>query len=905
MVLLLIPVWVSAQETETKRFVARGISIESAIIKLVETEKIDLVYDPTLPLKDIVYVSLNYKTPSEALREILKGSKLDFIILSSGTYVITEKRGIQKDYGRFYGYVFDAETGSPISNATVFLSDASNSTYTNQNGYFSVNSLITGSYPVIFSSIGYESQRATVSVDADSEVKVIRLSPKTFLGDPIVVQAQTPSLSLNKLAEGVDFQRSFERQPSAQESPIKATSVYSGISFNESQQTLSIQGGNPENQLVKLDGVPMYGVGNLGTHIGSFSPYAIDKVYVKKAGYGVDDGGVLSGIVDFRQTAGSSSNRLGLIQINPNSINGVFSPSIHKKWNTSLVLRNNQVGGELPYGYRTNVQSRNLLDPLTQNFLMGGERDIAHYDQQVQNQSVNFFDSHFTAETSTSDFQRTILSGYFGSQRFTNELLSERNTINSNQPFFVYSQENGERFNSMLQLSRYQVLSERADISFQGYYSGSSFSNIYFMEGNDSLYQAGHSADDAFQFYSQRYNPNASLVDEQSIQELGANAALVYHVDSRLKLTNGLETQFLSYDFGINDLFYFPIENSNSVLLTSFYSQSEFTISRNLRASFGARSTFSTSNQQLYIQPRFSLTFDSEKTPIGFHTVSLSGGVYRQFIHQLHLTNVGPSAFTTHNDFTFPIDNSLTIPASYQVSGLWEVSVSELTSFSFETYYKWTPTLYEVSYQRLLVPQINRGQSFTSQDEFLMEAEGYSFGGALTFIQTFENPDIQLKWLNQSNISKRRNSERFNGSQVHAFWSEPFSSTLSLRYQTTERLSFSAFSRWTPTRYWAFNHAYYDFLTTHGETQLGSFNLNDPDDHTLSPFFQIDLSANYSMNISRSRLKFRMDLVNITNRKNELSRFLTPHSQTGGNIYETSSKRLPGFIPTFSVQFEI
>ena len=53
------------------------------------------------------------------------------------------------------------------------------------------------------------------------------------------------------------------------------------------------------------------------------------------------------------------------------------------------------------------------------------------------------------------------------------------------------------------------------------------------------------------------------------------------------------------------------------------------------------------------------------------------------------------------------------------------------------------PNIYGVSYQRLLISQTNRSLSFTSQDEFLMEAEGYSFGGAL--FQDGHQPELFIK----------------------------------------------------------------------------------------------------------------------------------------------------------------
>ncbi|MEO1021815.1 MAG: TonB-dependent receptor, partial [Bacteroidota bacterium] len=870
---------------------------------LVNRTNIDLIYDPDLVRSIPVFVDIQNGTATEILRAILRGTPFDFIILSSGTYVITERKTIAARYGRFFGYVLDAETGTPISNATILLADASNSTFTNPNGFFSVSPLLAGDYPVVFSSLGYQSQSATIKIEENSTSQVIRLTPKPFQADPIVIEA-TPSLGLNQLAQGVPISGSDQIQRLASESAIQGTSFFSGIIFNQSQQTLSIQGGDPGNYLMMLDGVPMYASGTLGASISAFSPYAIDEVSIQKAGYDATHSDALDGLIQFRQHAPKGEQQTALVSAQPNSLNGQFSTALPGGWRSTATLRVNQPGRNMPLGFRDQLQDWNRLDPLLQNFLMGENGDIAHYNQAKQEQEFGFFDGHFTFEKTSADLDRTIISGYIGSQSFTSQLLSERLTIASVQPGFVYSREDIEQQTAMAQVTHFQVLSAKADAHIQGYVSFSSSDNQYFMQGNDSLHQAGHSSRQAFDFYQQQYRPDNTLIDQQETREAGVKSSLTYFMDARTKITTGLDLQYIDYLFGLNDLFYFPTQNQSSVLLSSLYTQSQFTLSKHVRFSAGFRSTFSSENQQAYVQPRFNLTIDTDRTLLGYHTFSISGGVYRQFIHQFDVTNIGPSAFRPFHRFILPVDASIPVPVSYHLAGGWTASPSEQTRFETEVYYKWEPQSYEMNIQQLLAEPTQASTALQDQSQFLTEAETYSVGGAFSITHTFNEPQIKLRWLNQVSISRRRNDARFNGNWTHTFWSEPFSTAAFLDWNISKRVSFLANARWTPVRFWAFNHAYYDFLTTHGTTEIAGFDFNSPDSQRLDPFFRADIGVTYRIPIRNSNLKTRIDLLNITNRLNETQRLLNPISSSGNTEYEVISRRLPGFIPSLSLQFE-
>ncbi len=910
---LLLPLFASAQTEPPQRFIARGEPVEDVLKKVVDTYSIDLVYDPEFDLLALVFVDIVSANPSEVLREVLKNTSYDFIILSTGTYVITERKGIIQQFGSFVGYVLDKETGQPIPNASILFADASVNTFTNKNGFFSVSPLSVGEYPVTVSSLGYAPSKTTIMVDEDSEVNVIRLSPSTIVGDPIIVNTSSLSLSNNKIAENLDVE-DLRSIGSGQHSIVRSLSFFSGVSFNYAQDELSIQGGDPSNYLIRLDGATLYNTSRSANMLGMFSPYAIDKVSIQRAAYDASYGGSLSGTIDFDQTLTDRSSSNQLVQADPNSLNlrsEVVLEELPLK--ISATGRIQQLGINTPYGFKKTYNAWNQLDPLLQNFLMSTDGNVAHYDASVQDNEIGFNDFHIVAEYKPDPFSTTTFSGYYGNQRAQTKLLSSRLTLASTQPDFVYSQEDSETYNLMGQVSHYRILGSQTDIFAQVYFSSSKYSNIYYMDGH--TLNSGNPADSAgsvdspsaeqvFRIYQQNYTRDKSLSDINIVNDLTFKSELTQYFSSQNRTRFGLELKFIDYNFELRDLFYFPTNNNTQFGLITGYATNRLTISRNFWLEAGLRSTFITSTQNVYLLPRASITFDSEKTNLGYHTINVRAGVYRQFFNQYEIANVGPSAITQSFQFSSPVDESIDTPVSYQTGFSWSLMPSDQFRISLDGFFKSEPRSYEINFVNILTGNNNGNSALNSQSEFLSPTSMRAYGGALSLDMYFRNPELHLKMVQQSNVSRQKIEERFNNDWNHTSWSEPFSSSAFVNWRATKNLSFMYSMKWTPVRYWAFDRAYYDFLTTHNESQFTGYDFNKPDELSLEDYFRIDIGVNYSIPIKGAKLSTRIDLINLTNRKNEVSYHLNPVQSTGEINYQLTRRTLNGFLPTASLQVE-
>lgn len=80
--------------------------------------------------------------------------------------------------GGIKGYVYDSQTGFPLMDATVSLTDSGYSTLTGMDGFFRLKEIPEGDYILKVSSVSYRTYTRRVSVPAGEELMLeIRLEP--------------------------------------------------------------------------------------------------------------------------------------------------------------------------------------------------------------------------------------------------------------------------------------------------------------------------------------------------------------------------------------------------------------------------------------------------------------------------------------------------------------------------------------------------------------------------------------------------------------------------------------------------------------------------------------------------------------------------------------------------------
>src|SRR5699024_1068431 len=157
---------------DTYSFIFKGEPIEYALQQLVKKTHMDLIYDPDIIPEHSVFSKVQGASPEGILRQILQDSPLDFIQLSSGTYVLIAAPRKKAMTGHLSGRVIDGQTGQPLAGANVMLADASGGAVTSGNGHFSIPELSSGYHELTITYVGYQAVRDTVWVPANASTSL-------------------------------------------------------------------------------------------------------------------------------------------------------------------------------------------------------------------------------------------------------------------------------------------------------------------------------------------------------------------------------------------------------------------------------------------------------------------------------------------------------------------------------------------------------------------------------------------------------------------------------------------------------------------------------------------------------------------------------------------------------------
>ena len=205
------------------------------------------------------------------------------------------------------GYLEDESTGEKLIAANVFDARSGAGAVTNTYGFFSLT-LPEGEVELAFSYIGYQSQTETFEL-TENRTFNIRLSPAVELATVEVTADRTERIEqrtqMSRVEVPVD---QIKRIPAllGEVDVLKALQLLPGVqSGGEGQNGLYVRGGSPDQNLVLLDGVPVYNVSHLLGIFSVFNADAIKNVTLTKGGFPARYGGRLSSVLEINMKEGN------------------------------------------------------------------------------------------------------------------------------------------------------------------------------------------------------------------------------------------------------------------------------------------------------------------------------------------------------------------------------------------------------------------------------------------------------------------------------------------------------------------------------------------------------------------------------------------------------------------------
>jgi hypothetical protein len=904
---------VHAQERSSEKefvFDFRGEPLTEVLDRVARETGIDLVYDPELVRQVIVFKRIQAETVSGLLASLLHSYRLDYITLSSGTIVIVRTPLDSPSYGSFAGKIVDEETGEPLPGASVMLADASGGTSSNRSGHFALNRMMSGTHHIIISYLGYESAFKTIDIRPDQQVQeYISLKPRPVDFAPVVVEAhrsQMPSSnSGNFLLPGSELDMA-----SPGFSPIRNLNLMPGVQYGLPMTDLHLQGGQQGEHRILLDGVPVYNPYSFGRLFSSFSPFALGSVKLHKAGYGVQEGSQMAGLIDLSHDLNMKGSRGFLLQSDPLSLNFKADYSINtgneKKLNIMTAGRSsfwnfysNPVLEEMLAGWNT-------VDPLLTNSLLDLDGDASVYTPFWHDSDIRFRDFHFAAGYEPGRYSTLTASVYLGENKLHTRALNSRAVNNGdNLPNYLYADDAHSWSNAVARVRYDWLASPRLDLSVRAAISENRFEHSSMAGLSDlspfrTFSGTAYAADSAGEISGIRF-ALPTQIDGNRIQHMLAAGDVTWSFTPSLSADAGLQADLITSEVNISDSGYLGANTLQESGIYSAYVNLNHRPGRLWHLSYGSRVTIPGSSGILYAEPRASVQYDRPESAIGYWSVRVAGGLYRQFINDYRITNPGISTIVPEISIWSHADDSA-IPKAYHLSASLLVEPTDKTTLNLESFYKWQPVTNITSYGNLISnEEVNRNEV----GAFATSTSLRAFGAGARLQHHFRDPGLRIIAGYDYSYSRMDLSEQF-GREIMTPWNEPHRAQFRAIYRAIP--NFSVAARWQGVwgRAWGYRQAYYNFLRFTDPDLLDTIRFDNPGNDRLPGFSQLDLSLIWQPSIGRADTEIRIDLINILNRRNVTEFILTPVYEEGVRTgFERANRTLPGFYPSVSVQFSI
>lgn len=228
------------------------------------------------------------------------------------------------------GLVVDASNGEPLPTVNVALQNEAgrlSGTSTNADGYFLANRIRPGQYVLIASFLGYATYRDTLQFEP-SEQKVVNfgLHPSNLSMDEVVVTANVVGQSV----AAAGFQTITPKQINVIPTPdisgdlMAYLQVLPGVmSPGDRGGQLFIRGGTPAQNLILLDGMPLFQPFHIIGFFSAFPSEIIRTADIYAGGFGAKYGGRLSSVIDITTRNGNKQRFEGSASV------ATFLTSLH------------------------------------------------------------------------------------------------------------------------------------------------------------------------------------------------------------------------------------------------------------------------------------------------------------------------------------------------------------------------------------------------------------------------------------------------------------------------------------------------------------------------------------------------------------------------------------------------
>ena len=391
--------------------------LREVLIDLSEqTEVVIAFQEEIIPGDSLINFSVRKQPVGLVLDYLLDRHHIEYKIVGDQLVLFKDPYWQSKDLLTVSGYLLDKETGETLLNATVYTKDKLYGTVTNEYGFYSLT-IPKGQQRLYYSYLGYTSEIADLPLKQDTVINVkmnasINLNEVTITDYRLLPQEKPEAASVDILP--VDRLKSnlpVGGEPDVLRLALSMPGVTSG---SDGFGGMSVRGGSTDQNLILLDGVPVYNAHHLFGLYSIFNASVIKSAKLYKGAFPSHYTGRLSSVMDVRTRDGNNQFLTGELSLGLLTGKASIEGPIIKDKASFL------------FSYR-----RTTIDPW-----VNGLSNLLNASPSIErNTGISFYDINAKVNFDLGDHSRVFLSYYQGADDFKNQVTNNSEIVDQVEEF--------------------------------------------------------------------------------------------------------------------------------------------------------------------------------------------------------------------------------------------------------------------------------------------------------------------------------------------------------------------------------------------------------------------------------------------------------------------------------------
>lgn len=287
-------------------------TIDEILTELMTDHRINFSFDPKIiPFKKLITLEIDNQTLEGILYQTFEGTDVKYTVMED-IIILSERKKYTVS-----GFVEDEKSGERLIGASVIEHTLQNGTVSNNYGFFSLTTM-EGEVIIHVSYVGYTPLTERFVLGKDTSI-IWKLSPGMEIAE-VTISANSLEDKYRNSEVGVENlnMRSMATLPSllGEGDIMRVMQYLPGIQFGTEASTgLVVRGGSPEQNLILLDGVPVYNSNHAFGLFSVFNSDAIKSLKLYKGGFPARYGGRLSSVIDVRMKEGNMKKIQGSVNV--------------------------------------------------------------------------------------------------------------------------------------------------------------------------------------------------------------------------------------------------------------------------------------------------------------------------------------------------------------------------------------------------------------------------------------------------------------------------------------------------------------------------------------------------------------------------------------------------------------